>query len=526
MLTKFLKHLLLFLLLSNPIELFGQFVSEKSCYSVWNNLISSIGNNNPRPPELVLKNSEKNPASYNPKTSTVRIEKKILEICNSFGKDSLNALAYILAHELGHHYQNHGYHAKYASLDFSQTIDEKEENSNLRIDYESQADVYAGFYSHIAGYDALSVASNFLDKIYEEYKLPSNIRNYPSLLQRKLIIDKNVSDFNDLKQTFDLANLNLSIGNYDISRELYDNILDNGFTSREIYNNLGMSYIYEALDMGFEVNNIKLLIPFKTDLKSRLSSNSLSRSINSEEKILHIIEKAKNEFSLALTLDTDYEPAIQNLFYSKLFLKLIRNEKSTLEINDILNTKSCCENCVYGLLAFSENNKNKAKNIFKKGSENCVYCFVNQDFKKKNYNEIKKLNPTEFEMYDLKYNDIDLNCLSLNSSDNNSFYKKVNRLRLSSENKGDVILYKFKERIKSEEKCVSIHEYQSNNESYKNSLDIYIGNEIDDILKLEGKRFRLIVSGNKKYLTVIDDSLTFLIENSTVVKWYYNIRYN
>jgi hypothetical protein len=129
-------------------------------------------------------------------------------------------------------------------------------------------------------------------------------------------------------------------------------------------------------------------------------------------------------------------------------------------------------------------------------------------------------------MYDLKYNDIDLNCLSLNSSDNNSFYKKVNRLRLSSENKGDVVLYKFKERIKSEEKCVSIHEYQSNNESYKNSLDIYIGNEIDDILKLEGKRFRLIVSGNKKYLTVIDDSLTFLIENKTVVKWYYNIRFN
>ena len=93
-------------------------------------------------------------------------------------------------------------------------------------------------------------------------------------------------------------------------------------------------------------------------------------------------------------------------------------------------------------------------------------------------------------MYDLKYNDIDLNCLSLNSSDNNSFYKKVNRLRLSSENKGDVVLYKFKERIKSEEKCISIHEYQSNNESYKNSLDIYKGNEIYDILKLEGKRFR------------------------------------
>ena len=177
-------------------------------------------------------------------------------------------------------------------------------------------------------------------------------------------------------------------------------------------------------------------------------------------------------------------------------------------------------------MAFSENKKNKAKNIFKKGSKNCVYCSINQDFKKKNYNDIKKLNLTEFDMYDLKYNDIELNCLDFETSDNNNFYKKVNRLRVLSENKGDVVVYKFKERIKGEEKCVSIHEYQSNNESYKNSLDIYIGNEIDDILKIEGKRFRLIISGNKKYLTVINDRLTFQIENDIVVKWFYNIRLN
>ena len=526
MLIKYLKYSLFYFLIFCSLITFGQSISDKSCYLVWDNLINSIGNNNPRPPDLDLKSSEKNPASYNPKSSSVRIERKVLEICHSFGKDSLNALSYILAHELGHHYQNHGYHAKYASLDFSKPIDEKEESSNQRIDYESQADVYAGFYSHISGYDALSVASNFLDKIYEEYKLPVNIRNYPSLVQRKLIIDKNVNDFNDLKQTFDLANLNLSIGNYDISRNLYDYILDYGFTSREIYNNLGMSYIYEALDMGFEASNLKLLIPFKTDLNSRLSSNSVSRSLNDVDKIVYLVEKAKNEFSLALTLDSDYEPAIQNLFYSNLFLKLIRNEKSTLEINDIIKTNSCCENCVYGLLAFSENKKNKAKNIFKKGSKNCIYCSVNQDFKKKDYNDIKKLNLTEFDMYNLKYNDIELNCLDFGTSDNNNFYKKVNRLRVLSENKGDVVVYKFKERIKGEEKCVSIHEYRSNNESYKNSLDIYIGHEIDDILKIEGKRFRLIISGNKKYLTVINDRLTFQIENNIVVKWFYNIRLN
>ena len=149
--------------------------------------------------------------------------------------------------------------------------------------------------------------------------MPTNIRNYPTLEQRKLIIDKNISDFNELKQIFDLANLNLSIGNYDISRELYYYILNYGFTSREIYTNLGMSYIYEALDMGFEANELKILIPFRTDLNSRLSSASKSRSINIEYLILNLLNKAKNEFSLALNLDSNYEPAIHNLFYSNVY---------------------------------------------------------------------------------------------------------------------------------------------------------------------------------------------------------------
>ena len=82
------------------------------------------------------------------------------------------------------------------------------------------------------------------------------------------------------------------------------------------------------------------------------------------------MRKLKKEFLLALTLDSDYEPSIQNLFYSNLFLKLIKNEKSTLETNDILNTKSCCENCVYGLLAFTlKTTKIKLKTSLKKAQE-------------------------------------------------------------------------------------------------------------------------------------------------------------
>ncbi len=527
MLNEISKYYVLIFILTYSIHSHSQSLTEKTCYSVYNNLVKSIGNNNPRPPILELTKSKNNPASYNPKTSTIRIEEKLLEICYSFGKDSLNALSYILAHELGHHYQNHGYHARYASLDFTKTENVTEEKSNLRIDYESQADVYAGFYSHISGYDALSVASKFLDSIYKAYNLPRNIKNYPTLEQRKFIINKNKDDFNYLKKIFDYANLNLSIGNYDVSRQLFNYILNYGFTSREIYNNLGMSYIYEALDMGFEAKYLELLIPFKSDLNSRLSSDSETRSINYTEKLLLLIDKAKNEFSLALTLDSRYEPSIQNLFYSNLISKLIRKESSkNLNVNDIINTKSCCKNCVNGLLAFSENKKNKARSYFKKGSKNCDYCQINKDFKKKKYSAIEENRLTEFDMYDLKYNGIEMNCLDVSTNQSNEFYTKINRMRISSEKKEDMNIIKFKQRYKSVTSCISIHEYLAKSESYMNSLDIYVGSEIKDIYSIAGKRFRLISSGDKKYLTVINDNLTFLIENNKVEKWYYSQKLN
>ena len=195
------------------------------------------------------------------------------------------------------------------------------------------------------------------------------------------------------------------------------------------------------------------------------------------------------------------------------------------ENNDILNTNSCCENCVYGLIAFSENKKIKLK-ISLKGAKSCSFCQINCDFKTKNHTEINKFNITEFDIYDLKYNGIEMNCLNINTNNENNFYKKINRIRISSENKKDVVLIKFKERNKGIEKCISIHEYQNLSKDYTNSLNIYVGDEINDILKLKEKRFRLISSGDKKYLTVINDNLTFELKHDLVEKWYYHIRLN
>ena len=129
-------------------------------------------------------------------------------------------------------------------------------------------------------------------------------------------------------------------------------------------------------------------------------------------------------------------------------------------------------------------------------------------------------------MYDLKYNGIEMNCLDISTNQSNEFYTKINRMRISSEKKEDMNIIKFKQRYKSVTSCISIHEYLAKSESYTNSLDIYVGSDIKDIYRIVGKRFRLISSGDKKYLTVINDNLTFLIENNKVEKWYYSKKLN
>ena len=79
------------------------------------------------------------------------------------------------------------------------------------------------------------------------------MKNYPTLAQRKAIIDQNKSDFGELRDIFDLANILMSVGQYDFAQELYQNIIDKGFTSREIYNNLGLCYVYEALALTLKM---------------------------------------------------------------------------------------------------------------------------------------------------------------------------------------------------------------------------------------------------------------------------------
>ena len=495
----------------------AQKLNENTVYNVYNNIVLSIGNVNPRAPKLILKDSERNPASYNPNKKTITIENKVLEICYAFGQDSLNALSYILAHELGHHYRHHGWMTQYASLDFSASLESHNRTPGQRQVYETEADIYSGFYAHIAGYDALKVADVFLDSIYASYSLPPELENYPTLSERKSIIINNKEEFETYKNIFDVANIVMSVGNYSYAQELFQYIIDKGFNSREIYNNLGLCYVYEALSLDVEESLINVIIPFKIDLSSRLESKGTSRgSITEQQKAISLFQDAKREFETALQLDPNYSLAQENIYYSNIALSHL-GDVQEIETEDLLVLDDVCEFCIKGHKHVIDDNLNKAKSCFKKGSNTCHICAINIDFKKSQISAKKKNVTSEFE--DLISNGVDMYCKDFKAPDC-GIYEKLTVSSLCVQHLNNLKLIKLKRRIRGKSSCISIQEISITDDELRNSENIYVSDSIDKILD-NYQNLRIINSSNRKYISIVDTHLTFLIEEDKVIKWYF-----
>lgn len=514
-----LNRLAIIVLFFFAINVSAQQISQKNARKVYNQIIDAIGNNNPRSPKLVFKDSERNPASYSPKKKTITIENKVLEICYSLGKDSLNALSYILAHELGHHYRHHGWMSQYASLEFSDALDSQNKTPEQRERYEIEADIYAGFYAHIAGYDALKVADSFLDAIYTSYSLPHDLKNYPTLAQRKAIIDQNKSDFGELRDIFDLANILMSVGQYDFAQELYQNIIDKGFTSREIYNNLGLCYVYEALALDVEDAYFNLLIPFKIDLSTRLESSGSTRgAMTAHQQAVMLFNDAKREFETAIQLDNDYSIAKENLFFTDIALNYLgETVRFQITTDDLISQNHCCEFCVSGHSAVMDKELSKAKKLFKKGSSKCAICEINTDFRKNQTPKTKKYQKSVFDLEEV--NGVDMYCKDFKSTHCDMYYK-LNVSKICKTDYSDVKVYMLKKKIQGKTSCVSIQEISTNHDKFKNNVNIFVGDYIDKISD-NFQNLRIVNSADSKYVSIIDEQLTFLVDNKKINKWYY-----
>ena len=102
---------------------------ENSVISVYNNLITSWGNNFPAPPEIRIVKTKNNPAYIS--KGIIYLDLRLVELfCEQENFES--KIAYVLSHELAHHYLNHSWTSS-TGLAYSNSIGEFIEDNRISI---------------------------------------------------------------------------------------------------------------------------------------------------------------------------------------------------------------------------------------------------------------------------------------------------------------------------------------------------------------------------------------------------------
>ena len=284
--------------------------TEKQVRLVFNQLISVYGSAKPAPELKVDKYTL--PASYiaNPKT-TIKVDLSLYKLCQTFGKDSLNALAVVLSHELTHYYNDHTFCSDYAFANFKANAELQKKigqaSYNARIEKESEADIKGFFYAAAAGFQPHGLQGLLIEKIYSNYKLADIQKGYPSK-QERIVIAKNAENTaTQLYEHFKNGLSALENKQYDIAIELFTKA-NSQVPFRENWNNIGVAYARKALNLKLpskaEADNpIRFLYPLEVENKSRLL-NERTRSLDdTTEEMEKLLNEAQNAFEKALQLD-------------------------------------------------------------------------------------------------------------------------------------------------------------------------------------------------------------------------------
>lgn len=299
----------LFLWIFIPLQL--KAITHGSAFEVWDKLNLAIGRTIPAPPEILIKYNLGTPAVYSPTKKTVTIDEGFLILCDSFGPDSLNAFAYVIAHELIHHYWEHGVNFM-GNFDFGLSIPFRGDEKTQTLRYEAEADLRAGFFAQIAGYESLRVAPDFLSAIYKTYNIPVELEGYPSLAQRQEISRQKYIELLELWNFFELGTFCYQLELNELATACFEEILKADFTSAEIYNNAAASVIKELRLLHVNDELAIKWLPPSLELESNLPPLGLTRALGLDvEKQL---KRAEVYLHQALTLNPRFEKARYNKF--------------------------------------------------------------------------------------------------------------------------------------------------------------------------------------------------------------------
>lgn len=236
--------------------------------SLFDQLVMSRGDYRKSSPELVMNNGRRYMAWTDPVKGQIGLEEKAYDACIQLGKDSLNALAMLIAHEITHYYENHDWSRHFINnnqdLEASTQISQLEEGIKL----ETQADYLGGILALTAGYSAYHILPDMMQKLYDEYGFPEQIPGYPSLSERLKLSENTAARLRKLHSVLETANLLTFIEAHEVANDYYRFLL-NEYQSYEAYNNAAVNATLAVLKL-MKPEEIPFALPLEMDASSRL----------------------------------------------------------------------------------------------------------------------------------------------------------------------------------------------------------------------------------------------------------------
>jgi hypothetical protein len=366
---------------------------------------------------------------------------EFVELIRSFGPDSSNALAFVLGHEMVHIFDQNlndlaNVGSAYADKDFKKK-NRKDIDSIFKPYFEIQADEKSMFYSHLAGYKTTHIAEDVLTQIYRHFKLKPNLQGYPKLDERKKIARISAIKMSALLERFEIANLSLIKGSYNLSSKLYEAIINEGFKSSEMYNNLGLCYLLKVVESDTLFQKYEW--PIFLDSKTKLSSGA-QRDLVLFDISLNLNQAIKY-FEFA-KLNTDDKSAFLNLSIAHLVYDLSKEDINNDHLTDCKYSLSKIKALnlpqfitMSGIISHYEGDLEKAKSHFISNAEtfplskrNLDKLFFNIEPIPFIYNPLNKIMDNNQNLFEVFYNKIglisDTTTKLLNSFKNTSLVKK------------------------------------------------------------------------------------------------------
>jgi tetratricopeptide (TPR) repeat protein len=271
--------------------------------TIYQKLVNARGDFRYPVPSVFLRNEVSRVASIDYSTLEIVLEEKAYMTCQKFGDP---AIAFLLGHELTHYYEKHawrnGFAADYADLKVGKNLKSLQD----QVANETQADYLGGFLAYSAGYGMFDKSGEIIRSLYKDYNLGELIPGYPSLNDRVELAKRTTKKLEALIDVYEMGNLLAAVGKYFEAYQYFNYILMQ-YQSREIYNNLGVTSVLEALQYFDKEKELIYKYPLELDLIM-----TGSRGNETIETRNNLLQTAIRHFDSSINLDPEYAPAYLN----------------------------------------------------------------------------------------------------------------------------------------------------------------------------------------------------------------------